>query len=59
VGDEGDVIDTARRRIVATLPALARTRKMLEIDWRNGVPVFTTTRTGLGHITNQVRPTSR
>jgi DNA-binding beta-propeller fold protein YncE len=59
VGDEGDVIDTARRRVVATLPALARTRKMLEIDWRNGVPVFTTTRTGLGYITNQMRPTSR
>jgi DNA-binding beta-propeller fold protein YncE len=59
VGDDGDVIDTARRRVVATLPALARTRKMLEIDWRHGVPVFTTTRTGLGHITNQVRPPSR
>jgi DNA-binding beta-propeller fold protein YncE len=59
VGDEGDVIDTARRRVVAHLPALARTRKMLEIDWRKGVPVFTTSRTGLGHITNQVRPPSR
>jgi hypothetical protein len=59
VGDDGDVIATARRRVVATLPALATTRKMLEIDWRNGVPVFTTTRAGLGYITNQVRPTPR
>ena len=59
VGDEGDVIDTARRRVVATLPALATTRKMLEIDWRHGIPVFTTTRAGLGYITNQVRPTAR
>jgi DNA-binding beta-propeller fold protein YncE len=59
VGDEGDVIDTATRRVVAHLPALARTRKMLEIDWRHGVPVFTTTRTGVGYITHQVRPASR
>jgi hypothetical protein len=56
VGDEGDVIETATRQVVATLPALANTRKMLEIDWRNGVPVFTTTRTGLGYVTNQVSP---
>jgi hypothetical protein len=53
------VIDTARRRVVTTLPALARTRKMLEIDWRNGVPLLTTTRTGLGYITNQMHPTAR
>ena len=59
VGDDGDVIATARRRVVTTLPALATTRKMLEIDWRHGVPVFTTTRTGLGYSTNPVRPTAR
>jgi hypothetical protein len=59
VGDEGDVINTATRRVVAHLSALVTTRKMLEIDWRKGVPVFTTTRAGLGYITHQVRPTSR
>ena len=41
VGDSGDVIDTASRRIVSFLPALANTRKMIEIDWRAGVPVST------------------
>ena len=36
VGDEGDVIDTASRKVVANLGALYNTRKMLEIDWQNG-----------------------
>jgi DNA-binding beta-propeller fold protein YncE len=40
VGDSGDVIDTARRVIVATLPAMADTRKEIEIDFRGGVPVW-------------------
>jgi DNA-binding beta-propeller fold protein YncE len=52
VGDSGDVIDTAARTVVTTLPALFNTRKMLEIDWSNGVPVFTTSRSGLGYVTS-------
>jgi DNA-binding beta-propeller fold protein YncE len=49
VGDAGDVIDTRRRRVVATLPALRNSRKSLEIDWRDGRIVFTTSRYGLGY----------
>jgi hypothetical protein len=33
VGDSGDVIDTGTRTIVATLPAMTNSRKMLEVDW--------------------------
>jgi DNA-binding beta-propeller fold protein YncE len=44
VGDSGDVIDTATKKIVAHLPAMANTRKHVEIDWRDGVPVATTGR---------------
>jgi DNA-binding beta-propeller fold protein YncE len=50
VGDAGDVIDTSTRRPVAHLRALRNSRKMLEIDWQNGVPVFTTGRQGLGYV---------
>ncbi|GHO67001.1 hypothetical protein KSC_058930 [Ktedonobacter sp. SOSP1-52] len=49
VGDSGDVIDTATRAVVKHLPDLMNTRKYLEIDWRNGIPVFTTSRQGLGY----------
>ena len=48
VGDSGDVIDTATIKPVAFLPSLANTRKMLEIDWQNGLPVATSERQGLG-----------
>ncbi|TLY29363.1 MAG: hypothetical protein E6K56_08495, partial [Ignavibacteria bacterium] len=34
----------------ATLPALRNTRKMLEIDWQNGRPVATSSRTGVGYV---------
>ena len=51
VGDVGEVIDTRTRRAVAYLPALRETRNFLEIDWRKGVPVSTTTRSGLGYVT--------
>jgi DNA-binding beta-propeller fold protein YncE len=50
VGDSGDVIDTRSRRIVAFHPALRETRKMLEIDWRDGRVVATTSRSGLGYV---------
>ncbi len=52
VGDSGDVIDTATRKSVIYLPTLANTRKMLEIDWQSGLPIFTTSRSGLGYVTN-------
>jgi DNA-binding beta-propeller fold protein YncE len=52
VGDEGDVIDTATRKSVINLPTLYNTRKMLEIDWQNGVPIFSpTSRSGVGYVT--------
>ncbi len=51
VGDEGDVIDTATRKYVINLPALYNTRKMIEIDWKNGVPIFSpTSRSGVGYV---------
>jgi DNA-binding beta-propeller fold protein YncE len=50
VGDSGDVIDTARRTVVANLQPLQNTRKHLEITWRNGVPISTSTRSGLGYV---------
>ncbi len=51
VGDQGDVIDTATRRAVTNLSALANTRKMLEIDWRDGVPVFAANaRASVGYV---------
>ena len=49
VGDSGDVIDTRTRKVVAFLPALRETRKMLEVDWRAGKPVATTSRSGVGY----------
>jgi hypothetical protein len=51
VGDSGDVISTKTRRVIDFLPGLRNSRKSLEVDWRNGVPVFTTSRTGLGYVT--------
>jgi DNA-binding beta-propeller fold protein YncE len=50
VGDSGDVIDTRRFRVVAYLQPLRESRKMLEIDWRNGRPVASTSRQGLGYV---------
>jgi DNA-binding beta-propeller fold protein YncE len=51
VGDTGDVISTRTDRPVAYLPAMRDSRKMIEIDWRDGRPVATTTRSGLGYVT--------
>lgn len=50
VGDSGDVIDTRSRKVVAFLPALRETRKMLEIDWLDGRVVATTSRSGVGYV---------
>jgi hypothetical protein len=44
------VIETATRQVVALLPTLASTRKMLEIDWNGGMPVATSGRSGVGYV---------
>ena len=50
MGDSGEVIETAIRRVIATLPTLANTRKSLEINWQNGAPQATSGRTGVGYV---------
>jgi hypothetical protein len=50
VGDSGDVIDTnaPERRQPRTAVQLAR---VPGIDWSGGVPVATSTRSGMGYVT--------
>jgi WD40 repeat protein len=50
VGDSGEVIETATRKIITTLPTLAQTKKTIEIDWQNGTPTATSGRTGVGRV---------
>ena len=50
-GNSGDVFATKTLHRVATLPALRETRAYLEIDWRRGRVVATSTRVGLGRRT--------
>jgi WD40 repeat protein len=50
VGDSGEVIDTATRKVLTTLTTLENTRKSLEIDWANGVPIATSGRVGVGKV---------
>jgi hypothetical protein len=50
VGDSGEVIETATRKVIATLPTLLNTKKSLEIDWSGGVPIATSNRTGVGGV---------
>lgn len=56
VGDSGEVLSAKSFRPVAYLPALRKTKESLEIDWRNGRPVATSTRTGLGYVTRGPDP---
>jgi len=51
VGDSGNVISTNTRQVITTLSPMNNTRKFLEIHWQNGLPIFTTTRYGLGYVT--------
>jgi WD40 repeat protein len=51
VGDSGEVIDTATRQVLSTLPPLLNTKKTLEVDWAAGAPVATSGRTGVGYGT--------
>lgn len=48
VGDSGDVIDTTTRTVAAHINQLYQTRVFIEIDWNNGTPTHTTTRSGMG-----------
>jgi DNA-binding beta-propeller fold protein YncE len=50
VGRAGDVIDTRMFKVVAFLPPLQNTADSLEIDWRDGRPLSTTSRYGLGYV---------
>lgn len=50
VGDSGEVIETATRKVLTTLPTLLNTKKSLEVDWSGGVPVATSNRTGVGEV---------
>ncbi len=56
VGDSGDVLSAKSFRPLAYLPALRATKQSLEIDWRKGLPVATSTRTGLGYVTRGPDP---
>ncbi len=48
-GDTGDVIETATRKVVVRIPNLLNSRKFVEIDWSNGVPIASSGRQGVGH----------
>jgi hypothetical protein len=50
VGDSGEVIDTATRKVLTTLSTLAQTKKSIEVDWQAGVPIATSGRTGVGGV---------
>jgi hypothetical protein len=56
IGDSGDVLSAQSFRPVAFLPALSSTKESLEVDWRDGLPVSTSTRTGLGYVTRGPDP---
>ena len=47
VADDGDVISSATNRVVAYVPALANSRYLFELDWRDGRPVRTGGRSGI------------
>lgn len=48
VGDTGDFFTTSTLKHAGFLPTLRNTRKHIEVVWRHGKPVATTTREGLG-----------
>lgn len=47
VGDSGDVIGGHSLSVVGFVPALANSRYPIEIDWSNGAPSRTSTRSGI------------
>ena len=50
VGDSGNVIESATHRVIAHIATLENTRQSIEVDWRDGEPVATTGRTGVGRV---------
>jgi hypothetical protein len=48
VGDSGSVIESATHKVIAYIAKLENTRKSIEVDWQNGLPVATSGRTGVG-----------
>jgi hypothetical protein len=50
VGDSGEVIETSTRKVLGTLPTLAQTKKSIEVDWKEGVSIATSGRTGVGQV---------
>jgi hypothetical protein len=50
VGDSGEVIEAATHKVIATLPPMLNSKKSIEVDWQNGVPVATSGRTGVGRV---------
>jgi DNA-binding beta-propeller fold protein YncE len=59
VGDSGSVIDTSTRAQVANLTPLSNTRKMIEVDFLNGIPVWAaTSRSGIGYGPSAVTTTT-
>jgi hypothetical protein len=50
VGDSGEVIEVATRKVVATLPTLLNTKKSIEVEFSGGVPVASSQRTGVGQV---------
>jgi hypothetical protein len=50
VGDSGDVIETATRKVITTLPTLAQSKFSIEADWQSGHVIATSTRTGVGYV---------
>ena len=50
IGDSGDIVDTATHTMAHYMPELANCRHgFLEMIWKNGVIVDTTTHVGLGY----------
>ncbi len=56
VGNSGDVLNAVTMRRVGYLPAMYNSAQTVEIDWRGGVPVATSTRSGVGYVTAAYRP---
>ena len=50
VGDSGEVIETATRKVLTSIPTLLNTKVSIEVEWANGVPVATSTRSGVGKV---------
>jgi DNA-binding beta-propeller fold protein YncE len=50
VGDSGEVIETATRKVITTLSTLAQTKKSIEVDWQNGTTIATSGRSGVGQV---------